>query len=298
MVVRRSAFDYIRLPRGCQLSRLVVHVRPSCFFRLLSITIVMRLGMFVGSQAENVTIAGGQRAAVASTFRGRLFDDIDDLTVNHGGTADASDGASTYHAVPIDFGPRFSSSLGELADNNNRPWFQENKGQYERDVLEPAMALIRTFQPRLKRFRRTSWPATGVLGGSLMRVYRDTRFIKGGAPYKTNVGIQFRHEQGAISTPPASTSTLRRASASWPSACCGPTRALGQIRQAIVEWPDRWNRARDDRKFRARFSLDGGSLNVRRAASRPTILGSRISSGPTSSPSKNWRSRTFSAGDS
>jgi uncharacterized protein (TIGR02453 family) len=35
---------------------------------------------------------------------------------------------------------------------------------------------------------------------------------------------------------------------------------LGQIRQAIVEWPGRWRRARDDRKFRRRFSLDGASL--------------------------------------
>ena len=29
-----------------------------------------------------------------------------------------------------------------------------------------------------------------------MRVYRDTRFSRYGQPYKTNVGIQFRHELG------------------------------------------------------------------------------------------------------
>jgi uncharacterized protein (TIGR02453 family) len=33
-----------------------------------------------------------------------------------------------------------------------------------------------------------------------------------------------------------------------------------QIRQAILEWPDRWRRAREDRKFGERFSLDGDSL--------------------------------------
>ena len=32
------------------------------------------------------------------------------------------------------------------------------------------------------------------VGGSLMRVYRDTRFSKNKLPYKTNIGIQFRHE--------------------------------------------------------------------------------------------------------
>ena len=34
------------------------------------------------------------------------------------------------------------------------------------------------------------------VGGSLMRIYRDTRFAKDKTPYKTNVGIQFRHEMG------------------------------------------------------------------------------------------------------
>jgi len=34
------------------------------------------------------------------------------------------------------------------------------------------------------------------VGGSLMRVYRDMRFSKDKKPYKTNIGIQFRHKAG------------------------------------------------------------------------------------------------------
>ena len=45
------------------------------------------------------------------------------------------------------FEPTLFQFLEELADNNNRPWFQENKGRYEREVLEPAMALIRASSP-------------------------------------------------------------------------------------------------------------------------------------------------------
>jgi len=86
--------------------------------------------------------------------------------------------------------------LRKLEKNNNRPWFQENKGWYERDVLELAMAFIRAFQPRLKRISSYFVASDRRVGGSLMRVYRDTRFHKDGEPYKTNVGIQFRHEQG------------------------------------------------------------------------------------------------------
>lgn len=36
--------------------------------------------------------------------------------------------------------------------------------------------------------------------------------------------------------------------------------ALGEIRKAIVESPDRWRRARDDKRFRERFRLEGESL--------------------------------------
>lgn len=52
------------------------------------------------------------------------------------------------------FQPTLFDFLEQLADNNNRPWFQENIGRYDRDVLEPALAFVRVFQPRLKRISR------------------------------------------------------------------------------------------------------------------------------------------------
>ena len=94
------------------------------------------------------------------------------------------------------FEPTIFQFLEELADNNNRPWFQENKGRYEREVLEPCLAFIRAFAPRLKKISPFFVASDRRVGGSLMRVYRDTRFSKDKTPYKTNVGIQFRHEFG------------------------------------------------------------------------------------------------------
>jgi len=41
--------------------------------------------------------------------------------------------------------------LEELSDSNNRLWFQEHKPRYEREVLEPSLAFIRAFAPRLKK---------------------------------------------------------------------------------------------------------------------------------------------------
>jgi uncharacterized protein (TIGR02453 family) len=159
------------------------------------------------------------------------------------------------------FRPALFEFLEQLADHNIRPWFQENKERYERDVLEPALAFIRAFQPRLKRISPCFVASDRRVGGSLMRGYRDTRFARGGDPYKTNVGIQFRHEQGRDIHAPGFYVHIAPNECFLAAGLWRPDPvATGQIRQAIVDWPDRWKRARDDRKYRERFSLDGGSL--------------------------------------
>lgn len=151
--------------------------------------------------------------------------------------------------------------LDQLADNNNRPWFLENKWRYERDVLEPALAFIRAFRPRLERISRYFTASDRRSGGSLMRVYRDTRFLRGGDPYKTNVGIQFRHEQGRDIHAPGFYVHVAPGECFLAVGLWRPDpMALGQIRQSIGELPDRWRRVRQDRKFRERLVLDGCCL--------------------------------------
>jgi uncharacterized protein (TIGR02453 family) len=159
------------------------------------------------------------------------------------------------------FLPTTFEFLEQLADNNNRPWFQENKQRYDEEVLRPAMAFIRAFQPRLKRISPHFVASDRRVGGSLLRVYRDTRFAHHGEPYKTNVGVQFRHLQGRDIHAPGFYVHVA------PDECflaVGLWRPepdlLSQVRQAIVEHPDRWRRARDDAKFTERFTLEGSSL--------------------------------------
>ena len=159
------------------------------------------------------------------------------------------------------FEPAIFQFLEQLADNNNRPWFQANKGRYERDVLEPCLAFIRAFQRRLKRISPYCVASDRRVGGSLMRVYRDTRFAKDANPYKTNVGIQFRHEHGRDVHAPGFYVHIAPEECFLALGVWRPDRSsLTEIRQAIVDYPDRWRRAREDRKFRERFCPDGDSL--------------------------------------
>jgi uncharacterized protein (TIGR02453 family) len=159
------------------------------------------------------------------------------------------------------FQPSLLEFLEQLAANNNRPWFLEHKARYEEQVAGPALAFIRAFQPRLKRISASFLASDRRVGGSLMRVYRDTRFARGAAPYKTNVGIQFRHEQGRDIHAPGYYVHIAPGECFLALGLWRPEpEALTMIRQAIVDAPDRWRRARDDRNFRARWTLDGGSL--------------------------------------
>ena len=151
--------------------------------------------------------------------------------------------------------------LGELAANNNRPWFNENKHRYEQAILEPALDFICAMGPRLERVAPHFTAIPRRVGGSLMRVYRDTRFSPDKRPYKTNIGIQFRHELGKDVHAPGFYVHIDPASCflgvgSWHP---GPV-PLGMIRDRIVEDPAAWSKARDATRFRRRFELTGDSL--------------------------------------
>ncbi len=165
-------------------------------------------------------------------------------------------------------GPRFGGFpadsirfLGELAHNNNRPWFMDNKQRYEQSVLEPALDFISAMGPRLEQVAPHLTAIPRRVGGSLMRIYRDTRFSRDKSPYKTNIGIQFRHELGKDIHAPGLYVHIDPGSCFLGVGMWHPGSApLGLIRDRIVEDPDAWRAARDDRDFRRRFELTGDRL--------------------------------------
>ena len=122
------------------------------------------------------------------------------------------------------FQPSLFRFLRTLTANNNRDWFQKNKTKYEEQLLRPCQAFIRSFQLHLKRVSPHFLADERRVGGSLMRIYRDTRFAKDKTPYKTNVGIHFRHEMGKDVIVPAFMFISHPASVSWGPGSGTPTR--------------------------------------------------------------------------
>ena len=130
--------------------------------------------------------------------------------------------------------------LADLAANNNRAWFEANKPRYEALVREPALDFIEAMGQQLAVFAPHFRADARKLGGSLMRVYRDTRFARDKTPYKTNIGIQFRHDLGKDVHAPGFYVHVSEYECFLAVGCWRPeSDALARIRAYIAEKPER-----------------------------------------------------------
>lgn len=151
--------------------------------------------------------------------------------------------------------------LEELAENNNREWFQENKDRYEAHVKEPAIGFISDFGTHLKQISRNFVADPRPSGGSMFRIYRDVRFSKDKRPYKTNVGIQFRHSHGKNVHAPGFYLHIEPHNVFAAVGIWHPdSTTLGKIRDAIIEYSSAWKRALNQRNFKSRYELAGEFL--------------------------------------
>jgi len=80
---------------------------------------------------------------------------------------------------------RIISFLKDVGRNNNRPWFQEHKDEYQavradfEEGVAAAIARISEFDPSVKHV---------TVKDAVYRFYRDTRFTTDKSPYKTHLG--------------------------------------------------------------------------------------------------------------
>ena len=159
------------------------------------------------------------------------------------------------------FKPASIEFLCQLKNNNNRDWFNENKSRYENEVLDVALNFIQSMHDPLLKFAPHFTAIPKRMGGSLMRVYRDTRFSKNKTPYKTNIGIQFRHEQAKDVHAPGFYVHIDPDEVFLGVGLWRPdATALAAIRGRISDKQNEWLRARDDKAFKRHFRLGGQSL--------------------------------------
>ena len=163
-------------------------------------------------------------------------------------------------ATQAGFGPELFDFLEELELNNRRDWFEANRERYESDLREPAFELIRAVRPLLAKISPAIIARDAKVGGSLMRIHRDVRFSPDKSPYKTNVGIQFRHRAGKDVHAPGYYVHLSPDDCFFGAGSWMPDRdALAAYREAIAEHPKEWSKLAR-RYQKSPWRIDGDKL--------------------------------------
>jgi uncharacterized protein (TIGR02453 family) len=103
----------------------------------------------------------------------------------------AQKGIPAEEQVPL--GPGLFRFLKDLKANNEREWFQENKARYEAEARDPMLRFIGEFSGPLSSISKHFIADPRPSGGSMFRIYRDTRFSKDKTPYKTHLAAHFPH---------------------------------------------------------------------------------------------------------
>jgi uncharacterized protein (TIGR02453 family) len=95
-------------------------------------------------------------------------------------------------ALPVPYlRPEAIAFLRNLAKHNDRDWFAPRKAQFEAQLKEPMLAIVRKITDAMIDFAPSHVrPAEK----SLFRIYRDTRFSHDKRPYKTHVAAWWSHQ--------------------------------------------------------------------------------------------------------
>jgi uncharacterized protein (TIGR02453 family) len=160
------------------------------------------------------------------------------------------------------FTPATFKFLRALDRNNSRDWFAAHKDDYERDVRDPSLQLIADIAAPLAKISPHYRADARKNGGSLYRIYRDTRFSNNKLPYKPWQGARFFHERRHEIPAPSFYLHIQPGDCFAGGGMWHPeSDALKRIRAFLADNPAAWKRATRGKAFRERFTFWGESLS-------------------------------------
>lgn len=170
--------------------------------------------------------------------------------------------AQVHEAKFEGFPKDFLAFFRELSRHNDREWFAANKARYLASVQQPMLAFIAAMDIPLGRIADCFVADARPSGGSMFRIYRDTRFAHDKTPYKEHASCQFRHVAGKDAHAPGFYVHIEPKEIFFGGGIWRPPApVLQQIREAIVADPERWKEVTRSPSFRRRFrTLEGESL--------------------------------------
>ena len=94
--------------------------------------------------------------------------------------------------MAFSFPAETAAFLTDIAKNNEREWFEANRGRYEAGYVDAGKAFVAEMGPRLQAIS-PGVHAEPKVNGSISRINRDTRFSKDKTPYKDHLDLWFWH---------------------------------------------------------------------------------------------------------
>lgn len=154
--------------------------------------------------------------------------------------------------------------LRGLARNNERAWFQAHKADYEAHVREPFQRLLGDLQPPLSDVSSHFRSDPKLVGGSLFRIQRDTRFSGDKAPYKPWQGARLFHERRREVAAPSFYVHLQPGGSFVGAGLWHPEPdTQRRVRQFILDNPGSWKASAHAPALRRRFDMDDSETLVR-----------------------------------
>ena len=150
--------------------------------------------------------------------------------------------------------------LKKLKKNNNRPWFQKHKQVYDESVRFPMQCLIASLSERMGdvapeiEFNPKK---------SIFRIYRDIRFSRNKAPYKTSIAASFnwRGLKGPVDAPGLYLHVEPGGVFVGGGVYMPSGDQLKAFRKSMVDRPQEFLAVVHDKRFKREFgSIQGGKL--------------------------------------
>ena len=162
------------------------------------------------------------------------------------------------------FSKDFFGFFIELAENNNREWFNANKARYTDIVQDEMVEFITAIAPHLEKVSPHYIANPKRHGGSMFRIYKDVRFAKDKRPYKDHAACQFRHNAGKDAHAPGfyvhiATEEIIFGGGIWKP----PSDKLKLVRERIAERPDDWKKVTSNKRLKDTFGGVAGDGLVR-----------------------------------
>lgn len=92
--------------------------------------------------------------------------------------------------------------LKELAENNDKAWFEEHRWEYQEHLLRPFQLLVADLSELMLSID-PEFETRPAIDKTISRIYRDTRFSKDKSPYRPRMWLTFKRPSKDWKTTPA-----------------------------------------------------------------------------------------------